>query len=233
MIALMVELPKFMPIHTPQTPRQAEASRANQIDVIKQERSELMSQLTSLTIRRDLISQQLRNATGQAAADLQAQLRAIDQRVKETSADMDRLDASVHRAVIAGVPDAPAVPSGLGPSDIARVIRDAISSTTTTTSSTETRLDNLQRVVIGLGAVNGLGVMLMLVVLWRTMRWPRSADGRLPGEDSARLDQLQRSVDVIALEVERISESQRFVAKLANGDKAIEGVPAGSSQRQV
>jgi hypothetical protein len=35
-------------------------------------------------------------------------------------------------------------------------------------------------------------------------------------DHSPRLEQLQQSVDVIALEVERISEAQRFLAKVIN-----------------
>ncbi len=56
-------------------------------------------------------------------------------------------------------------------------------------------------VVIGLGAR----------ILWRMgSRTPTA----LPSADSERLQQLERSVDVIAVEVERISEAQRFAVAL-------------------
>ncbi|MEJ7809489.1 MAG: hypothetical protein WKG32_03645 [Gemmatimonadaceae bacterium] len=38
--------------------------------------------------------------------------------------------------------------------------------------------------------------------------------GRLPQDSDARFDQLQQAVDAMAVEVERISEGQRFATKL-------------------
>lgn len=49
--------------------------------------------------------------------------------------------------------------------------------------------------------------------MWRIV--DRTAPGPAPTHDEAeRLEQLQQSVDAIAVEVERIGESQRFNAKL-------------------
>lgn len=42
-----------------------------------------------------------------------------------------------------------------------------------------------------------------------------------PTTDQRRFDQLQQSVDVIALEVERISEGQRYVTKILNETNAL------------
>lgn len=60
------------------------------------------------------------------------------------------------------------------------------------------------------------GVLLLVGVYWVVRVSSRagqqdSLDAH-PGEE--RLEQLQQSVDAIALEVERISEAQRFIAKL-------------------
>ena len=51
--------------------------------------------------------------------------------------------------------------------------------------------------------------------IWRIPR--RSRPHQLAGEDEVdqRLERLQRSVDAVAIEVERIGEAQRFTAKLA------------------
>ncbi len=38
--------------------------------------------------------------------------------------------------------------------------------------------------------------------------------GRLPGEVTARLERMEQALDSIAIEVERISEGQRFTTKL-------------------
>jgi len=89
----------------------------------------------------------------------------------------------------------------------------------------------------------GVGSVLMFVFLapvalaWMRMLWRRS--GRTPQprpdtESAARLERIEQAVDAIAIEVERVSESQRFQTKLlsegqgapifAPGARAPEGV---------
>jgi len=52
--------------------------------------------------------------------------------------------------------------------------------------------------------------------------WTRSVAGRLPVNDiEDRLDRIERAVDSIALEVERISEGQRFVTKLMSESRQL------------
>lgn len=61
----------------------------------------------------------------------------------------------------------------------------------------------------------------MAIVLFPLMRaWARRIEGRgaapasLPAEVSARLERIERAVESVAVEVERISEGQRFVTKV-------------------
>jgi hypothetical protein len=61
----------------------------------------------------------------------------------------------------------------------------------------------------------GLGAYLT----WRVARAPRA--NATPQIDDARLEYLQRSVDAIALEVERIGEAQRFHEKLRGEQEQI------------
>ena len=72
-------------------------------------------------------------------------------------------------------------------------------------------------------------LILIAVAIWRfTAR--RSRPGQQSVEDqSGRLEQLQGAVDVIAVEVERISEAQRYVTKLLN-EKLQPGIGAGDAQ---
>ena len=53
-----------------------------------------------------------------------------------------------------------------------------------------------------------------LLALWFGLGAQRLMTRQRPAADPHRLGQLQQSVDVIALEVERISEGQRYVTKL-------------------
>ena len=68
--------------------------------------------------------------------------------------------------------------------------------------------------------VVGIIFITMGVVLFPLMRaWGRRIEGRevapgIPPDVSIRLERIERAVESIALEVERISEGQRFVTKV-------------------
>jgi len=65
-------------------------------------------------------------------------------------------------------------------------------------------------VIVSIGALTGLGVMVHAY-----MRRARAAAIRqIPAADNDRLQRLEQAVDAIAIEVERISEGQRFLTKL-------------------
>ena len=59
-----------------------------------------------------------------------------------------------------------------------------------------------------------VGMFLGTYAVWRLAKGavPQGIPTRAPTED--RLEQLQQSVDVVAIEVERLGEAQRFNAKL-------------------
>lgn len=67
-------------------------------------------------------------------------------------------------------------------------------------------------VTVGLvGSLSGITVLLVRAL------HPKRLAGSLPDKSSAtaaQIEQLQQSVDAIAVEVERIAEAQRFSAKL-------------------
>ena len=68
--------------------------------------------------------------------------------------------------------------------------------------------------------------------------WARKIDNqskllKAPAESAERMERLERAIDSIAVEVERISENQRFVTKLLaeRSDRAAAGaIPPGSSR---
>jgi hypothetical protein len=80
-----------------------------------------------------------------------------------------------------------------------------------------------------------IGIGLGTRVLWRLGSRPRSTAAQHLDDD--RLQRLEAAVDVIALEVERISESQRFTAALLSErlpprDRVGE-LPGGSSAKRA
>lgn len=50
---------------------------------------------------------------------------------------------------------------------------------------------------------------------------------RLPDEASQRLERMEQAIDAIAVEVERISEGQRFTTKLLSDQRAQAGIAPG------
>jgi hypothetical protein len=65
-------------------------------------------------------------------------------------------------------------------------------------------------------------VLLGVVFYKWVMRRAREGFARGAPEDARRMDQLQNSVDAIAVEIERISENQRYVTKaLSEGTQPI------------
>lgn len=92
-------------------------------------------------------------------------------------------------------------------------------------------------------AISGewIPIMAMAIVPITAIGWPmarayakrmeRGEAGRLPTEVTARLERMEQALDSIAVEVERISEGQRFTTKLLSERTAASGAdspPPGS-----
>ena len=76
------------------------------------------------------------------------------------------------------------------------------------------------------------GVPIFLVMsgfyLIQRRRWKRAArraPPALPSADSERLHRLENGMEAMAIEIERISEGQRFVTKLLSEPRAADPVP--------
>ena len=149
-------------------------------------------------MRRDFLNQQLARASGAAAADLNVQINSVDASVKATTNALARVDDAVNKAVTSGLPV----------------------SYTSGTSAVDARLEQFERVAATVGTVGLVGLVAIIAVLIRSFRRRRPTGG-ISADDSMRLEDLQRAVDVIAVEVERISEAQRFMARQTAGEKRI------------
>ncbi len=63
-------------------------------------------------------------------------------------------------------------------------------------------------------------------------RSPRAASPSVPADMTMRLERIEHAVDAVAIEVERISEGQRFVTKVMAGRAAAESESAADGARQ-
>lgn len=189
----------------PASGRQVTAVRPAQtraeLDALQMRRSELKNQLESVTERSTELTDQLKEADGNAARSLEARLNSLDARSALLERDLMQTDDAITDALARGI----------------------------TTSQQRSDLITIQRSTGNTGEVvasamfaEGLAFVLLGVLLYRRMRNRGVIPAaRLAPEEAARMEQLQRAVDVIAVEVERISEGQRYVSKLLSEKPAI------------
>lgn len=157
-------------------------------------REELSNQLVSVAGRRRQLADRLRGATDPVdRAGIQQRVKVLDNRMLQLESDI----AETGRLVTSA-------PSGL--------------------LAAESRQDKIFG-VLGSDQITGISIVFTLFVLapmafaaarlmWRRARVRPPAPVQLAGEASQRLERLEQSVDSVAIEVERISEGQRFVTRL-------------------
>jgi hypothetical protein len=59
----------------------------------------------------------------------------------------------------------------------------------------------------------------------------QSRNPQIPSEVAARLERMEQAIDSVALEVERISEGQRFTTKLLSEGNRASAAPSGTPAR--
>jgi hypothetical protein len=161
--------------------------------MLRQRGSELSRQLTSANNRRDQLAGQLEDAEGTSRAGIEQRIAQLDQRIMKIEADIEqngRLLALAPANMLANTETSVPFrgPFGLNPGQIT-----------------------------GITIVGTIFVLFPLAIamarnLWR--RGNRIAPTPVSAESGERMERLEQAVDAIAIEVERISEGQRFVTRL-------------------
>jgi hypothetical protein len=179
---------------------------ARDIEALKARRDELSNQLQSVDSRRSkLISQLKQTSDPTAIQGLEARLSLLDARQLQVESDIQQTGQQL-TSPAAGLLASAAQPAFTGMS---------------------------QREVMTLSVLSILFIFFPLAFGAARAMWKRSGrPGPPPAvftETAQRLERLEASVDAIAIEIERISEGQRFVTRLLS-----EGQPApmlGAGQR--
>lgn len=157
---------------------------------LRAQRSEIGTQLSSAQNRRDETVEQLANATAVERPGLEARLRFLDERLLTLEGDLHRVGQLISQApgsVLTSETQEPVGDSGLTSSDMT-----------------------------GIAIVFTMFVLAPLAFTIARLIW-RRATVTPPKLDTAMADRMQRleeGIDTIAIEVERISEGQRFVTRL-------------------
>jgi hypothetical protein len=165
-------------------------------------RSELAAQLEALTERREEVADQLHGAEPLARAGLLGRLSALDERIAQVEREILQADDAIASAAATGM-----------------VIQEPAEQTETQPAQWDLSTFEERAAMLMVG--EALIFILLGLVLYK-LGWARAKSKFSSSQpNETRMDQLQNSVDAIAVEVERISEGQRYVSRMLN-----EGAPA-------
>ena len=183
--ATTVQLPAPAPEAIP-------APRTSQdILALRARREELSNQLISAAGRRKNLAEELKSASGADKLGLEQRIGVLDQRMVQLESDIATTGRLLTTAP-AGLLEVPAGPRAFGIFSPAQFTALSIVFTV---------------VVLFPLAISAARLM------WRKSKQPITVPA-LQGESAQRLERLEQAVESVAIEVERISEGQRFVTKL-------------------
>ena len=187
------------------------------------QRDELKSQLRDLNRRRNELDEQRQVASQSARPGIEARMAEIDARAAKLDQQILSLDDQIATALARLTSARASQGTGVGAGQGGQVIRIPEITIPPMDFGRSSRRTEM-RDVAGFMAAEAVLLGLIGVVFWRfAMRRMRDQFERMLGSQSQQLGQLQNAVDVIGIEVERISEGQRYVTKVLS-----EGTPASA-----
>lgn len=190
------------PAQTPQAPARPTAIRvdagpgnpahviavpltASEVRQVRVRRSELLDQLQRAQNRRENIVSELPGAEGANRAGLEQRLTLLDQRIVQLEAEMAATEQAVASAPAGALAEAGPYSSSNEPG-----------------------------AAIIIPSLLTIFVAFPIAFAYARRIWKRAPAARPLPAESARLERIEQAVEAIAIEVERVSEGQRFVTKL-------------------
>jgi len=166
-----------------------------EVDALVRQREEISDQLINVNERRQELVQQIRSAPdGVARTGLEDRVKILDQRLIQLESDL----AVTGRQLAA----APA---------------DLVSFAQRDNQSNPGGGDDWEE-GFALGSFLSVSAIALIYAFrrWRGRKKPRTRGTAtdLPSDSAQRLERLEQGMDAIAIEIERVSEGQRFVTKL-------------------
>ena len=186
-----------------------EVLTSRDVAALRARASELSNQLNSATGRRADVQRSLRNATGADKAGLEQRLGVLDTRIARLETDIDQnwaqlASLSAGRITINQPPF-----SGFN-------------------NSPRRGLDNNMVPIAIVFTIFVLAPIALSIsrVFWRRGSLPKQSPQS--AENTQRLERMEQAIDSIAIEIERVSEGQRFVTRLM---AERQGVALGAGQQ--
>ena len=189
---------------------------------LRTQRSELSDQLESATGRRRALVEQIRHSSGVNKAGLEARLATLDQRIVRLEGQLDEVGQQLASPQAA---------------QYVAVTRPAPNFPRPRFSNVDPEPIIICFILFVLSPIS----LAMSRLIWKRASRMGMAATAAPAESGQRLERIEQAVDAIAIEVERVSEGQRFVTRLfsergglgLNAAKPPEGVrvPVGEASR--
>jgi hypothetical protein len=179
---------------------------AQDVAALKARRSELSDQLNSAANRRHEIARQLQSATGANKSGLEQRMGVLDARIARLETDIAETGEQLSSAPYASVAQ----------------------------QEDYTMSGNrLADIAVPILVVFTIFVLCPLALAWARSIWKRGSVPRAAVDQatSQRLERMEQAMDAIAIEVERVSEGQRFITRLFSEGKA--GLPLGAGERAM
>lgn len=185
------------------------ALTAEDVQAMRVRLSDLRSELQDAAERRNSIAGRLREADIAARPGYEERLKVLDARILTIENEITRVGQELASAPSSALIEAQPVSQGPDPNQIAAQVVDDI---------------------VPIVAILSVFVLAPLAIAISRFLWKRSTPApqaiRSDHATQERLEQLQQAVDAIAIEVERISEGQRYVTKVLGN----RGLAAGDAE---
>lgn len=171
---------------------------------LRERQSELGSQLSSVASRRRSLVAQLEDADDPiVSAGLQERIAALDRRILQLESDLaeaGRQLTAAPAALLGSTESRP--PSDLDPADVLAIVGSAVI----------------------------MVVAAVLVLRFARRLWKGPPTRPALAESSQRLERMEQALDAVAIEVERISEGQRFVTRLLSEGSRMPSLAGGKRE---
>ena len=164
---------------------------ARDIAALRARRSELSNQLESATSRRNTLAGKLEDADGVNKAGLEQRISLLDNRILQLESDLaetGRLLSSAPAGLAAQA--TVGTPFGLNPNQITGIS------------------------VVSIVGATFVALPITIALAKRIWRGGSRRAAAVAPESAQRMERLEQAVDAIAIEIERVSEGQRYVTRL-------------------
>ena len=186
-------------------PQQMRPLTSREIAAIRDRRDDISSQLTSSMSRRNDMIEEMADAPTSAQAGYLSQIQVLDQRIVAIERDMEESGRMLRTGLTVDNGTALVAPQVGGFRNMS---------------------DEVQAVM---GLSFGFFVLLPIAIVFVRRMWNRGRPAVTAGsaEQDARMERMEQALDAVALEIERVGESQRFQSKVLAEANLMPALPAG------